>query len=212
MGGKTVLALSIVTLLATASARAQDEASEEGAAAEGAPAEGAAAEGTAATAEAAPAAPDSSDGGRFRFGINGAVGMESAAGASGAMFGMDLRLGYQLNNLLAIYLQPHLSFGSLSMSGGGVTASGVTGTFIATVMGEATFLDRFFGGAGVGYGLFNNPSGFAIDLRAGGYPLMGHGDEGPRRKGLMLGVDFRTVFLDGATGIHFTGNIGYEAF
>lgn len=128
------------------------------------------------------------------------------------MFGADLRLGWQFNDLLAVYLQPHLSFGSLSASSGRATVSGATGTFIGTIMGEATFLDRFFAGAGVGYGMFNNPSGFAIDLRAGGYPLMGRSDTGPRRKGLMLGVDFRTVFLDGATGIHFTGNIGYEAF
>jgi hypothetical protein len=41
---------------------------------------------------------------------------------------------------------------------------------------------------------------------------MGRGDNGIRRKGLMLGVDFRSVFVSGATGILFMGCIGYEAF
>lgn len=198
---KTALTSSILTLLVTVSASAQEEAAPEAAA---------------PAAEAAAIEPASHDGGRFRFGINAAAGLESVSAngtsVSGAMFGADLRLGWQFNDLLAVYLQPHLSFGSLGASAGGANFSGVTGTFIGTIMGEATFLDRFFAGAGVGYGLFNNPSGFAIDLRAGGYPLMGRSDVGARRKGLMLGVDFRTVFLDGATGIHFTGNIGYEAF
>lgn len=35
---------------------------------------------------------------------------------------------------------------------------------------------------------------------------------GIRRKGLMLGIDFRTVFIDGATGLLITGGIGYESF
>ena len=126
------------------------------------------------------------------------------------MFGLDVRLGWQFSHLLAIYAQPHLSFGSLGTGVGGV--SGFTGTFVGTVMGEATFIDRFFAGAGIGYGVFNNPSGVAIDLRAGGYPLMGVAENGIRRKGLMLGVDFRTVFLDGATGVLFMGCVGYEAF
>ena len=207
MGGKTALTLSIVTLLATGAASAQDETLP-----------GVIEETPTApqSAEAPAAPPPDADGGRFRFGVNGAVGLESVsadgASVSGAMFGADVRLGWQFSHLLAIYLQPHISFGSLGMSSGGATISGGTGTFIGTVLGEATFLDHFFAGAGVGYGVFNNPSGFALDLRAGGYPLMGHGDDGIRRKGLMLGVDFRTVFLDGATGILFMGTVGYEAF
>jgi hypothetical protein len=100
----------------------------------------------------------------------------------------------------------------LGTSVAGAEISGGTGTFIATVMGEVTLSDRFFAGGGFGYGVFNNPSGPAIDLRAGGYPLVGRGDDGIRRKALMVGVDFRTVFLDGATGILFMGCLGYEAF
>jgi hypothetical protein len=63
--------------------------------------------------------------------------------------------------LLAIYAQPHLSFGSISADGGGAKVSGFTGTIIGTILGELTLLDRFFVGAGVGYGILNNPSGFA---------------------------------------------------
>jgi hypothetical protein len=100
----------------------------------------------------------------------------------------------------------------LSSNVQGAVISGATGTFIATVLGEATFADRFFGAAGFGYGVLNNPSGFTLHLRAGGYPLMSKVENGMRRKGLMLGVDFRTVFVDGATGLLITGGIGYESF
>jgi hypothetical protein len=111
-----------------------------------------------------------------------------------------------------VYAQPHLSFGSLSADGQDAAISGGTGTAIITFLGEATFADRFFAGAGIGYGVLNNPSGFALHLRAGGYPLMGKAENGVRRKGLMLGIDFRTVFVDGATGLLITGGLGYEAF
>lgn len=161
MAAKTVLVLSITLLLITGSARAQDAAP-------------ATAEAPAGATPPASAAELHRDGGRFRFGINGSAGLErvsaNGSSASGGMYGLDLRLGWQLNDLLAVYFQPHLSFGSLAANGGGARVSGSTGTFIGTVLGEATFFDRLFVGAGLGYGVFNNPSGFAIDLRAGGYP------------------------------------------
>lgn len=96
------------------------------------------------------------------------------------------------------------------MGGSGFT--GFTGTVVATIMGEVTLADRFFGGLGVGYGVLNNPSGFAIQARVGGYPLMGHDDDGAGRTGLMIGADLKTVFVDGATGVLITGCIGYESF
>jgi hypothetical protein len=168
------------------------------------------------TASTPPAASAPIDGGRFRFGINATAGLErvSASGqsVSGTMYGADLRLGYQINDLIAVYAQPHLSFGSLGTSVAGTPVSGSTGTFIGTVMGEVTLIDRVFVGGGFGYGVLNNPSGPTIDLRAGGYPLMSRSDKYARRKGLMLGVDFRSVFVSGATGILVMGAIGYEAF
>jgi len=219
MRGKTALGLIIVTFLAATSAGAQEAAT--AASPEEATPEGAQQEATPeaaeqdATADASPSA--AVDGGRFRFGINGAVGLESvsASGASvsGAMFGLDVRLGWQFSHLLAIYVQPHLSFGSLSSDEGTAgTVSGFTGTVLVTAMGEVTFLDRLFAGAGFGYGVFNNPSGFALDLKVGGYPLVGRDENGIRRTGLMVGLDFRTVFLEGATGLLIMGCIGYESF
>jgi hypothetical protein len=179
----------------------------------GAPAPPAAAP-QAAAPSSPPPAPE--DAGRFRGGINATAGLEtvsaSGASASGAMFGLDFRLGWQFNNLFALYAQPHLSFGSLSTSAAGVPVSGGTGTAVGAVMGELTFIDRLFVGAGAGYGVLNNPSGATIEVRAGGYPLMGHGENGIRRKGLMLGGDFRSVFVTGATGTLLMACIGYEAF
>lgn len=153
------------------------------------------------------------DGGRFRFGINPTLGLEtvSASGnsVSGAMYGLDLRLGWQVNHLLAIYAQPHLSFGTLGTNG---VVSGFTGTLTGTVMAEATFFDLLFVGAGAGYGVLNNPSGPTIEGRFGVYPIVGRGSNGIRRKGLMVGGDIRAIFVDGATGTLLMGCIGYEAF
>jgi hypothetical protein len=143
-------------------------------------------------------------GARFRGGISGAGGFETVAGVAGPMFGLDGRLGVQLNDLIAIYAQPHLSFGTL--------AGLMTGTFSATALVDLTLADRFFVAAGAGYGVLNNPSGLVIHARAGGYPIMGRGEDGARRKGLMLGVDFRTYLTGIGTGIQVLGTIGYEAF
>lgn len=161
---------------------------------------------------AAPSAPDST---RFRGGIALSGGLELVSddfdnSVSGLMFGVDGRIGVQLNNLLGFYAQPHLSFGSLSSTGAG-GLSGLTGTFTVAAMAEVTLADRFFVGAGFGYGVLNNPSGPMLQARVGGYPLMGRG-EGARRKGLMVGIDLRTIFASGLTGILVLGSVGYEAF
>lgn len=215
------LALSSFALLTTANATAQELSGPSGststppAASPTASSTTATSTSRATTSSAAEAAPPT-DGGRFRFGINPTIGLESVSASgtsiSGTMYGLDLRLGYQINNLFAIYAQPHLSFGELGTTTGRVPITGFTGTFVGTVMAEATFLDRLFVGAGAGYGVLNNPSGIAIEGRFGGYPLMGRGPNGIRRKGLMIGGDVRAVFVDGATGTLLMGAIGYEAF
>ena len=151
------------------------------------------------------------DGPRFRAGISLGGGIEKVSVVSGGMFGIDGRLGLQLNDLLGFYVQPHLSFGSLSGDAGGIGVTGGTGTFSIAAMAEATLKDRFFGGLGFGYGVLNNPSGPMFQARAGGY-LTSTRDEGVRRKGLMVGVDFRSIFVDGATGYLVLGSIGYEKY
>ena len=162
----------------------------------------------------AAAAPVVQDGMRFRSGISLGGGIEKVSIASGGMFGIDGRLGVQWSDLLGFYVQPHLSFGSLSVDQGmtgGVGISGGTGTFSIAAMAEATLVDRFFAGAGFGYGVLNNPSGPMFQARAGGY-LMSSRDEGIRRKGLMLGVDMRAIFVDGATGYLVLGSVGWEKY
>ena len=171
-----------------------------------------------ATPEVSDAAPAGGEQGRFRFGINGTVGLESVSGLgdvsiSGLMYGLDLRLGYQVNDLLAIYAQPHLSVGSLSVDGGGDSLTGFTGTIVTSVMAEATFVDTFFVGGGLGYAIFNNPSGLALDLKAGAYPLSSRDPDGIGRTGLMVALDMRVVFLDDPySGLLIMGCIGYESF
>jgi len=168
-----------------------------------------------ATPAAAPAALPATtlaraDGPRFRWGYNLNLGLESVAGFSGPMGGMDLRLGMQMNDLLGIYVQSFLAFGKLGTEGSVV--SGWTGTMALAAMAEATLKDRFFAGAGVGYGVLNNPSGFMLQARVGGYPLMSRVKDSVRRKGLMVGLDMRTIFVDGYTGVLVMGSVGYEKY
>ena len=81
------------------------------------------------------------------------------------------------------------------------------------VVADATIIDRFFAGAGIGYTVYNSPAGITPILRFGGYPLMSRSDQKARRKGLMLGADLRFTSLDGLKLIvHPTFNVGYEAF
>lgn len=64
----------------------------------------------------------------------------------------------------------------------------------------------------MGYGILNNPSGFTFEARAGGYLIQSDDEDGLGRGGLMLGVDLKTVFISGATGILVSACIGYESF
>lgn len=196
MHTRIVVTLCSMIILQASFARAQDAAAA-----------------AAAPAAAPPAAAVATQSGaRFRGGISLATGIEKVSVVSGEMYGLDGRLGVQLNDLLGIYVQPHLSFGSLSGQAGGLGITGTTGTFSIAAMGEATFIDRLFAGAGLGYGVLNNPSGPMFQARAGGYLLETRAEDGIRRKGLMAGVDLRTIFVNGATGVLVLASIGYEKF
>ena len=157
---------------------------------------------------AVPAAEGEKDGMRFRGGIAATAGPVLGSDFSGFLGGVDGHLGMQINHLIGVYAVPHLSFGSITAG----AASGITGFFSGTVVADATLADRIFVGGGAGYGVLNNPSGPVVHLRAGGYPLMGRGEDGVRRKGLMLGVDLRVYFVEGLTVVHPMGSIGYAAF
>jgi len=211
-----------VVLTASAVVQAQEVESEASdkppAAGEEAPAEA----GTAATPAPAAAAAkggDASstvaDGLRFRFGVSGGLGFFSAANENSSdsvsctYYGADVRLGAQINNLIGVYAQPTLGYYSVNGSGG-LGAGGLVGM---SVIADATFIDRFFVGAGLGYTVYNNPAGITPILRVGGYPLMSRSDEKARRKGLMVGMDLRITSLEGLKTIVMPSfNVGYEAF
>jgi hypothetical protein len=124
-------------------------------------------------------------------------------------YGVDARFGAQLNNMFGVYAQPTLGYYTAN-AGGALAAGGLLGV---ALVADATFIDRFFVGAGLGYTIYNNPSGLTPILRVGGYPLMSRSDEKARRKGLMLGVDLRFTKLEGLKTIVMpTFNLGYEAF
>jgi hypothetical protein len=155
------------------------------------------------------------DGFRFRFGVGGGIGFFSAATEVGnskvscTYYGTDLRFGAQVNNLIGVYAQPTLGYYGVNGSGG-LGAGGLMGF---SVVADATFIDRLFVGAGLGYTVYNSPGGISPILRIGGYPLMSRSDEKARRKGLMVGADLRFTSLEGLKTIVMpTFNVGYEAF
>ncbi|HVY25776.1 MAG TPA: hypothetical protein VHB79_04465 [Polyangiaceae bacterium] len=214
--GHIVVEGLVVAVLLTASTLAQ--AQEAGPEATGTPAETA----PAVSPTPAPVATDGSnstgtvkDGARFRFGVSGGVGFFTAASEVGTAkvsctyYGLDLRFGLQINDMFAVYAQPTLGY--YTANGAGALAAG--GLLGAAVVADVTLIDRFFVGAGLGYTIYNNPSGLTPILRVGGYPLMSHSDEKARRKGLMLGADLRFTSLEGLKTIVMpTFNVGYEAF
>jgi hypothetical protein len=151
---------------------------------------------------------------RFRGAIVATAGIEKVSvgntDLSATMFGVEGRLGLQLNNTIGVYAQPYLAFGSF---GDGIF--GATGTFATTVVGDYTLGDRLSLGGGLGYGYYNNPSGPVFHARAGFYPLVGHAAaDAARRKGLVIGADFRYFALgQGYTGTYLvTLGLGYEKF
>jgi hypothetical protein len=188
------------------------------AAGEEVPAEAAEEEVSATVADPAPAEPAAdapaatspdADGPRFRGGISGFGGGLFVSGISLGMGGVDGRLGVQINDLIGIYAHPTLGV----YGGGTVSGSGSVGGLVgATAMVDFTFIDQLFVGAGGGYAVLNNPHGPELQFRLGGYPVVGDGIDGIRRKGLMLAADLRVFFVEGSTFISPTASIGYEAF
>lgn len=155
---------------------------------------------------------------RFRGAIAGGGGAEILIGSgdsiTAGMGGIDGRLGVQVMDLLGIYAQLHTSLGSFGDLGTGVAFAGITGTVAATLVADFTFIDQIFVGAGAGYGVLNNPHGPVVHIRAGGYPYMDFGEDGIRRKGLMLGLDMRIFVLPDSdvVAVYPMAQIGYEAF
>jgi hypothetical protein len=146
---------------------------------------------------------------RFRGGIAAAGGAEFASNITFGMGGVEARLGVQINDLIGVYAQPYLAFGSGTVSG----ITGFTGTAGTSALVDITLFDHLFVAAGGGYGVLNNPAGPELHFRLGGYPLVGRGNNGITRKGLMVGADLRLYFLDNyGTVSQIMFGVGYEAF
>jgi hypothetical protein len=124
-------------------------------------------------------------------------------------YGVDLRFGWQISDNLGVYAQPQLGYYKLDGASALFGSGGLIGT---SVLADYTLFDRVFVGGGVGYAILNSPSGAELHFRVGGYPLMSRSDAKIRRRGLMLGLDFRLHFVEGYTFVAPTFNIGYDAF
>ncbi len=217
----TLLGMSAVVLLSSAAwAQAAEELTEEAAPTDATSTDEEASQEVAppgaAPADASDASATSAGGGdgvRFRFGIAAGGGLLSAEDdfgntASGEYFGLDLRFGAQINDLIGVYAVPQL--GGYSLDVGELTGFG--GLVGVSAVVDFTFIDRIFVGAGAGFGVLNNPSGAELHFRAGGYPIISRSSEKIRRKALMLGIDFRVHLVEGITALAPTFNVGYESF
>jgi hypothetical protein len=163
-----------------------------------------------------PPAQEASDGARFRGGVSVGGGGLFVSSFSGGMGGVDARLGVQVNNLVGVYAQPYFSIGGVSLDDGSFVGNFYAGSI---VMVDFTFIDRIFVGVGGGGGLNGGIGGGGyvvgegqLHLRVGGYPVLTRGDNGIRRKGLMLGADLTVHFAGGSPAIQPMASIGYEAF
>lgn len=148
------------------------------------------------------------DGVRFRGGISGGGGGLFVSGFAAGVGGLDGRLGVQINDLVGLYVQPQFCVGAGKLGNG----TGFTGTAGGSLVVDFTLADRFFVGVGGGGGVINNPAAGMVHFRVGGYPAMGYGANGIRRKGLMLGADVRIWVASGITVLSPMASIGYEAF
>ena len=128
---------------------------------------------------------------------------------SATMFGIDWRIGWRVNEPVAVYLHSHLSFGSGSEGSG---ASGATGTFASALMGEYMLPARAFVAGGLGYGILNNPNGPVVAARAGYYPFESHSIGKARR--LNVAIDYRSYSVNQGYGrvnqVQFS--LGYDRF
>jgi len=167
---------------------------------------------TSVVAPAPAPAPAPEHGTRLRNGFSLSAGQEwgsgPSSGLSGQLFGGDWRIGAQINDDYAAYLQTHLSFGNAHIG----AASGATGNFAIALMAERTLPMRTFVAGGGGYGVLNNPSGPLAQLRAGWYPFEQVSSGKVRR--LNVAADARWYFagdnIGTVTQIAFT--IGYDRF
>lgn len=149
---------------------------------------------------------------RLRNGFSLSAGQERGSGPSDGfsanLFGVDWRIGMQLDELHAVYLDTHLSFGDGQIGG----ASGATGNFAAALMAERMLPARIFVAGGGGWGVLNNPDGPLAQVRLGWYPFEQQSATKVRR--LNVALDARWYFPGEHIGTvtHVAATIGYDRF
>lgn len=224
----SLVSLSLVSMTALASAQGSEPppppadpaaGTPTDPAAVGAPVEPAAAPAPDPNAMAVAPAPEPvppATGTRLRNGFSLSVGQEFGTSSldnefSGQLYGLDWRIGAQINEALGVYLHSHLSLGSITQNGG---ASGYTGNFATAITGEYKLPMGLFFGGGAGYGVLNNPSGPLVNFRVGFYPFKPTGDGKARR--LNVALDSRLYFVsvpaESVTMKHIALSIGYDRF
>lgn len=180
---------------------------------------------TITTSSLAGAQEEDADGFRFRGGIRaqGGAMIIPDAGEALTAAGIEGHVGAQINDLVGVYWAPSIDafFGE------------VGGPYLGSaLMVDFTIADRFQIGGGPDVGAFlivGDGGGAAAALYGGrihlaGFPLVGDGEDGIRRKGLTVGADVRinvgelAVASTGGAGVGSLllitpmGFIGYEAF
>ncbi|HWO24250.1 MAG TPA: hypothetical protein VNO30_36150 [Kofleriaceae bacterium] len=157
----------------------------------------------------APAPAASTSGLRNGFSLSAGQEFGGDRDISATLFGLDWRIGWRINEPIAVYLHSHLSFGSGKEGNG---ASGLTGNFAAALVGEYMLPMRLFVGAGAGYGVLNNPSGALVEARVGYYPLKTNSVGKARR--LNIAFDYRAYFASDGYGMvnHVALSLGYDRF
>jgi hypothetical protein len=159
--------------------------------------------------------PEDDGGATLRNGFSISIGQEFGTSNlmnefSGQLYGIDWRIGAQVNKSLGVYLDSHLSFGSVKVN----EVKGSTGNFAAAAIGEYTLPMRLFFGGGVGYGILNNPSGPLVAVRAGYYPFESSPSGKSRR--LNIALDMRLYFVEegpeSVTMKHIALTLGYDRF
>jgi hypothetical protein len=129
---------------------------------------------------------------------------------SGQLYGVDWRIGAQINKALGVYLHSHMSLGSIKIN----NVDDYTGNFATAVVGEYQLPMRLFFGGGAGYGVLNNPSGPLVQARVG-YYIFDAPTQGKGRR-LNVAADMRLYFVsegpESLTMKHVAISIGYDRF
>jgi hypothetical protein len=164
---------------------------------------------------AAPAPAESSGGATFRNGFSLSAGEEfgtttAMQSFSGQLFGLDWRIGAQINKSFGVYLDSHLSFGTVGPEKG--SGGGVTGNLASALMAEYTLPMRLFVGAGGGYGVLNNPNGPLLAARVGYYPFAKTSEGKSRRLNVAIDSRFYMVGDPYGTVTQISLSLGYDRF